>query len=351
MTVHRRPLLLIAGAALVLPACISISARPTPLTPPEVAAKISVEGAARAVEPPRRNASQFAIYPSRPGETVPTKAVAKDAATAQKLPSRPAPPDELVGPVPPPNPFTTTSAEAPVARDPSFLQLTPRSAIGIESPLLAAFRAHMDGKPERAFGAIAELDRANQELILAILPVLSRGAAANLTADPMTTAALVEQLHGAAARLEPLAALRIEAALFCDNVTGFGQYTPWGVNKPYRPNEQAQLYLEVRNLVSQPAADAKGERYLTQARCRAEVRDAYGKLVPLPDPNDYHRRVNVLEFERKLQTRAPVQDFHILCRFPAPTTPGVYAVAVTVSDAAGRRSVTSQPIEFRVAGP
>jgi hypothetical protein len=304
------------------------------------------------VEQPHKRGSEFAIYPSRPGETVSTKPLPKDTTTAQKPPPRPAAQNELVGPVPPPNPFTTASgAESSAPRDPAFLQLTPRSAIGTESPLLAAFRAHMDGKPERAFGAIAELDRANQELILAILPVLSRGAAANLTADPIAAAALVEQLHSAAARLEPLAALRIEAALFCAAVNGFGRYDPWPVNKPYRPNEQAQLYIEVRNLVSQPAVGPKNERYLTLAHCRAEVRDAYGKLVPLPHPDDYHRRVTVLEFERKLRTRAPVQDLHILGNFPAPTTPGVYTVTVTVSDAAGRRSVTSQPVEFRVAGP
>ena len=77
-----------------------------------------------------------------------------------------------------------SAAATPAARDPNIFPLSPRSAMGTESPLIAAFRAHMDGKPERAFGAIAELDRTNQELILAILPVLSRGASANFAADP-----------------------------------------------------------------------------------------------------------------------------------------------------------------------
>jgi hypothetical protein len=209
----------------------------------------------------------------------------------------------------------------------------------------------MEGKPERAFGAIAELDRQNQELILALLPVLSRGASANLAADPMAAAALAEQLHAAAARLEPLAAVRIDAALFCEAAHGFARYTPWPVNKPYLPADRAVLYLEVRNLVSQPAVGPRGETYLTHARGRAEVRDAYGKLVPQPHPDDYRRHVDVVEFDKKLYTRSTVQDFYILYSFPVPTAPGVYTVTVTVSDATGRRSIRTQPVEFRVAGP
>jgi hypothetical protein len=354
MAVHRRSLVLSAAAALILPACISVSARPEPITPAELAARITAESAARAIEPVRKSGSDFAIFhPSRPGEIVPTKPVAKDATTVQKTAPLPVAPvkSELVGPVPPPNPFTHTSAAStPAARDPGVFPLTPRSAIGTESPLVAAFRAHLEGKPERAFEAISGLDRANQELILAILPVLSRGASANLAADPQAAAALVDQLHAAADRIEPFATLRVDAALLCHPVDGFGRYVPWPVNKPYLPNDRAQLYLEVRNLLSQPAAGPRGQPYLTHARGRAEIRDAYGKLVPQPHPDDYRRRVDVVEFEEKKRTHSPVQDFHILYAFPVPATPGVYTITVTVSDAAGRRSVTTQPVEFRVAG-
>lgn len=355
MAVHRRSLVLSAAAALILPACISVSARPEPITPAELAARITAESAARAIEPVRKSGTEFAIFhPSRPGEVVPIKPVAKDATTVQK----PAPPpvapvkSELVGPVPPPNPFTHTSAAStPAARDPGIFPATPRSTIGAESPLLAAFRAHFEGKPERAFEAIAGLDRANQELILAILPVLSRGASANFAADPQAAAALVDQLHAAADRIEPLAALRIEKALFCHPVHGYGRYEAWPVNKPYLPNDRAQLYIEVRNLVSQPVVGPRGQPYLTHARGRAEIRDAYGKLIPQPHPDDYRRRVNVVEFDEKKFTQRPLTDFHFPYTFPVPATPGVYTITVTVSDADGRRSVTTQPVEFRVAGP
>ena len=123
------------------------------------------------------------------------------------------------------------------------------------------------------------------------------------------------------------------------------------MNKPYRPNEQAQLYIEVRNLVSQPAVGPRGERYLTHARAVAEVRDAHTKLVPLPDTTDYRRRVEVVRFETKRYTHSPIQDFHVLYAFPVPSQPGVYTITVELSDAAGQRKVKTAPVEFTVAGP
>jgi len=87
------------------------------------------------------------------------------------------------------------------------------------------------------------------------------------------------------------------------------------------------------------------------------LRSAAARTLWAPDypwgstEDDYRRRVEIVEFDKKLPTRAPIQDFHILYSFPVPATPGVYTVTVTVSDAAGRRSVTTQPVEFRVAGP
>jgi hypothetical protein len=350
MTVHRRSLLLLAATAFLFPACISISANPAPITPADVAARITAEGASRATESIHTTSTDFAIYPSRPGEVVPTKPIVK-ATTAQKpgpMPVPPVPP----APVPPPNPFVPAGGPNPTSeRDPGVFPLAAVRPPHTDLPLIMALRAHIDGKPERAFEAIAGLDRLNQEVILAILPVLTRGATANLAGDPLAAAILVEQLRAAAARLEPLAALRVDAALFCDAVYGFGRYLPRPVNQPYRPNDKAQLYLEVRNLISQPAVGPRGETYLTHARARVEVRDAYGKRVLQPHPDDYRRRIEVVEFDEKRYTRTPVQDFHVLYAFPVPAAPGVYTVTVELSDAAGRRAIKTTPVEFRVAGP
>jgi hypothetical protein len=366
MTVHRRSLLLSAATAFLFPACISITTKPAGLAPSELAARITAESAARATEVARKPASDFAIYPplpARPGETVSTKPVPKEATTAQK-PSTGTTGVAPAGPIAPPKPPgsahpTTVPAggktDAPPAAEPGAFPLAgPRVNLPPEPALLVALRAHIENKPERAIEAIRALDKSNQDLVLALLPVLARGATANLAGDPMAATMLVEQLRSAAARLEPFAALRIEAATFCEAVHGFGRYTPWPVNKPYLPNASAQLYLEVRNLVSQPlpAGGPRGETFLTQARARVEVLDAYKNPVLQPDPDDYRRRVKLVLFEVKRYTRAPVQDFHVLYAFPVPATPGVYTVTVELSDATGRRTVRTDPVEFRVAaGP
>ena len=170
-----------------------------------------------------------------------------------------------------------------------------------------------------------------------MVPILARGATANLASDPAGVATLVEQLRSAAAQLEPRAALRVENVTFCGKVAGFGRYNPWPQGQPYHPNDQAQLYLEVRNLRSQAATGPQGETHLTHALAAVEIRDAHGRLVEQPDPEDWRRRVPVVRFEKKLFSRGPLHDFHILYPFAVPGTPGVYTVTVEVRDPSGRR--------------
>ena len=334
MTAHRRPLLGFAAAtALLLPACISIQA---PVTPPEVRDQVASEGTARATEKPADPARrvQFAETPSRPGEVVRVNAARKDAGPTQQADNA----DPKAG-------VLTAGGEPPTLPVTAVLpRLTPP-----EPPLLAAVRAYVEGHPDRAIEAIKELDPANQEFVLMVLPALARGATADLNTDPAAASALVEHLRVAAAWIEPRAALRVEAVTFCRKVYGFGRYDPWPTGEPYRPNDQAWLYLEVRNLVSQPAAGPHGENFLTHAKVAVEVRDAHNTRVPQPAADG--RRVEVVQFEKKLPSRGPVHDFHVLYAFPVPPAPGVYTVTVEVRDASGNRVVRTTPAEFRVSGP
>ena len=208
---------------------------------------------------------------------------------------------------------------------------------------------YTEGRPDKAIEIIRTLNPQNQDIVLALLPILARGATADLNNDPATVAALVDQLRNAAAvRLEPRAALRIEKLAFCKDVSGFGQFVPWPDNQPYKPNARAQLYLEVRNLGTQPVGDG----FVTHVYAAVEVRDAYGNLVEQIDPApDSQRRVSVVRFEKRLGSRSPLQDFHVLYSFSVPAQPGVYTVTVELRDASGRRTVRTQPVQFCVAGP
>jgi hypothetical protein len=156
----------------------------------------------------------------------------------------------------------------------------------------------------------------------------------------------VEQLGGTKDRLEQRAALKAEKVTFCSDVAGFGRFTPRPEANPYRPHERVQLYLELRNLGNQTTP----EGFLTHVHAAVEIRDANDKVVAQVDPDD-HRRVPVVKFEKRLVTRSPLHDFHVLYIFAAPPAPGVYTVTVQLTDPAGGRTVKAAPAEFRVAGP
>jgi hypothetical protein len=330
----RRPLVAFALLAVPLPACLHIStptATSQPMTTPEQA-KLAEAAKGKLVPAPPK-VEEFATLPKVPGTVVPTKPNA----------TPPAPPANTVAQKPTAPP--TAPVQPLVAYEPGPFPVAQPAPLP-EAPLLAAVRAYTEGRPERAIEIIRTLDKPNQDLVLALMPILARGASADLANDPATAAALVEQLRAAASRLEPRAALRIEKAVFCRNVDGFGRFTPRPVDLPYRPHEQAQLYLEVRNLGSQPA---NGE-FLTHVHAAVEVRDAHGNVVGQIDKEDYQRRVPVVKFEKKLSSQSPLHDFHVLYIFSVPAVPGVYTVTVELRDAGGR-SVTTQPAKFYVAGP
>jgi hypothetical protein len=187
-----------------------------------------------------------------------------------------------------------------------------------ETPLLAAVRAYVENRPDKAIECLKLLDRPNQEFVLALLPVLARGSQLNLTSPASATdiKVMIEALRLTASRLEPHAAISIEKMLFCKRVQGFGRYEPWQVEQPYRPNGQAELYVEIRHLLSEPGVSpGQGEGYITKLVSSLEIRDANGKLVEQTDPADFHRTVAVSQFERAVFSRSPLQDFFMTYQF------------------------------------
>jgi hypothetical protein len=217
----------------------------------------------------------------------------------------------------------------------------------LEPPLLAAVRAYVEKRPDRAIELLRGLDKSNQDFVLSVLPLLARGASADLNNDSVTVATLVDQLHSVAARMEPRAALRIEKLALCNGVTGFGRFAPRPPNTPYHPHERVQLYLEVRNLTSEPA----GDEFHTQVHATVEVRDAHQRLIEQIDPDEPRHRVPVVRFAKRLTSRSPLHDFHVLYIFSAPPAPGVYTIAIELRDPTGNRVVKTAPVEFCVAGP
>ena len=335
-----RTLFLLAGLALgPTPACVLVSKPVAPTNPPATPPVPTMDAAA-GLRPGE-------VRPVRPGVATakaPPPADPPDSGPAQTTSRRPNPDP---GPEAPPPRIDLTAARV----EPGALPIltAPPSP---DAPLVAAVRAYVDGRPDDAIRQLQKLDRANQDFALAVLPLLVRGAGANMAApDPADAAVMADQFQALAAGLEGKAALRVEKVTFCKKAAGFGRYDPWPEAQPYRPNDLAMLYVEFRHVASEAEAGPNGEGYVSRAVVNLEVRDAGGRLIEQTDPADWRRRVPVARFDHADHTRSPLRDYSRTYRISVPSQPGVYTVTVEVRDPAGTRTARSQPAEFRVAGP
>lgn len=322
----------------VLPACLTMRPTPTAQTLPDS-------------QPTPTKPPQFAeLAKLKPGQRVASHPSTDPTATA-KSNSSPSGVQPAVHGIEPPGPPPNNSLLPAKGVDPQPFPIS-LPPVTIDPPLVAALRAFMDNDPTRAVDALKSLDKSNQEFVLAVLPALARGASMNMSQmDPADAAVLTEQLHAAAERLEPRAALRVDKVTFCRRVLGFGRFDPWPEGQAFQPNDLAELYLEIRHLRCETATGSTtGETFVTRLISTLEIRDAAGRLVDQTDPADWHRRVPVSRFERTDFSRSPVRDYFLKYRFPIPATPGSYTVTVEVRDPVGGRTARTKPIEFRV-GP
>jgi hypothetical protein len=338
MTVPRWPLL-IALATGPLPGCLVIGGGTTTATPPDPP-PIVVAPPAEATPP------KFASLPSRPGQKIPANTVARNTAPTPTVTGRPPTPRDT------PEPPKPSEVVTPVSGEPAPLPLLAAVPSSPESPLLAAVRAYVENRPEQAISHLKSLDATSQDFVLAVLPLLVRGAGMRANAgDPVELAVLVDQMHAAAARLEKRAALRIDKVVFCQWVAGFGRYDPWPENTPYRPNDVAEMYVEVRHLTSEPTAGTKGDGFSTRAAVSIEIRDAKGRVIDQPDPADHRLRVPVRREEHTDFSRTPPRDYWRRYRIVVPPAAGVYTATIEVRDVATGRTAKSRPTQFTVAGP
>jgi hypothetical protein len=281
--------------------------------------------------------TSFAVLPRVPGERVPlqettppghseTMPVAADGGSEQI--TRPAVPDDVAPPAGPPGPLPPITIPTPTPPEP---------------PLLAAVRAYLDNHPERAVEHLNALDKANQDLVLQLVPALVQASRMNMRqASPLELGVLQGQLERPVAALSARAPLAVEKACFCRAVSNFGRYDPWPDGHAFRPGSLAGLYVEVRNVPSVPASTpTDGPGFVTELVCTLQIRDRAGTPVPLVvvDPNNKKKLVPMLYTTKRDFTRSAVRDYYVAFWFPAPPQPGAYTVSFEVRDPAGQRAV------------
>ncbi len=247
----------------------------------------------------------------------------------------PEPPRE---PEPPPTP-----AEPPPPAPQAVVTLEPK--VEPDEPLLAALRCYLQKRPEEALELLQRYDKANQEMLLALLPLAVRLTEGTVDdAKPQELAALIDQLHSLSLPLRKRAPLRIAKMCFCREIQRFGRYEPLREDEALfqagcegRPGDQVQVYVEVRNFTS----EQQGPYNVTKLASNLEVRNYEGKAVwsyAFPDEPD--------------TSRTPRQDYFINYRFhvPAELAPGPYTLWITVQDVLTNppRPPTRRSLDFRV---
>lgn len=258
----------------------------------------------------------------------------------------PAPAELLESPAPP-------AAPPRVKAEPPPLAPQQPAAVPQEEPLLAALRYLLEKQPDKALELLQRYDHLNQDVMVSLLALAVRLTQGSLEqAGPQEVSNVMEQLNSLAVLLRSLAALSIEKMCFCSEISRFGVYQPLPARPVFqpgrdgRPGEQIQLYVELRNFVSQPQASF----YETRLASTLEIRDLRNKPVWRMDfPAQQPDRSHTLR-----------HDYFISFRFPVPreVPPGLYTLWVEVRDVTGIQGrevpahrVARRSLDFEVKGP
>ncbi len=216
-----------------------------------------------------------------------------------------------------------------------------------DAPLVAALRCVLEKHPAEALPPLQCYDKADQEMLLVLLPLAARVGEGGLERiSPEEMAAIVDQLHALALALRPRAALTLDKMCFCRQINNFGQYEPLPPDHPFqagggdRLGERVQVYVEVKNFTSRPC----GPVYETALSSELAIFNAQKERVWLwRGPREVER------------SQSPRQDYFINFQFNVPRLPqGLYTLRVTVRDEAAAPGGTaprtaSGSLDFQVA--
>jgi hypothetical protein len=224
-----------------------------------------------------------------------------------KAPEPPPPPAEL-------KPAAVSLAPAPAPQPPP------------EAPLVAALRCVLEKHPAEALPLLQGYNKADQDLLLRLLPLAARVSEGGLDRiGPEEMAAILDQLHALTLALRPRAALTLDKMCFCRKIDNFGQYEPLPEGHVFqagggdRLGEWVQVYVEVKNFTSRPC----GPVYETALASELAIFNAQKERVWFSRPAAVERSLS------------PRQDYFVNFQFAMPRLPqGLYTLRITVFDKA-----------------
>jgi hypothetical protein len=249
----------------------------------------------------------------------------------------PAPPREETPPILPPLSPQGPPVVKPPPAAPSEHQQESKKPLASDEPLVAALRASLQRRPTEALDAVGRYPRANQEMLLVLLPVAARLTEGDIDhVSPREAAELADLVQGVEERLRRHAALRIDKMIFCRKIDDYGEYTAretingiatFECGAGDQPGEPVQVYVELRNVSSRQ----HGDGYETRLAGSIELLDFEGQSA--------YRMDFAPEVHRGQSAR---HDFFVNCSFSVPrkVPPGRYTLRVEVRDITGLPAVS-----------
>jgi hypothetical protein len=220
-----------------------------------------------------------------------------------------------------------------------------------DPPVVAALRALLEKRPGEALDLLKNYDKANQDILLCLLPLAVRLAEGSLQhPHPGELAVVLEQLRTLERSLAERSALGIEKMCLCRRIDSYGVYEKAPDDWAYaagvgdQAGELVQVYVELRNFANKQ----QGSSYETCLASTLEIRDYRGNLVwrrDFPAQPD--------------QSHSPRHDYFINYRFALPPhlPPGSYVLWIQVKDLTGQPGkdvpvyrTARRSLDFRVRG-
>lgn len=246
----------------------------------------------------------------------------------------------------------TTRPQRPASPAPAATSarvvVSPRTTEPQDKPLVQALRCFLDNRPGEALVHLKGYDKDNQDMLLLLLPLVARMAESKLwDAKSQDVTFYTGQLSNLLVRFRPRLSLVIDKICFCRDIRGFGMYDPLPDSPIYHRDDRVDIYVEVRNFVSEERALPGGGPvvYVTQLKTSAEIVTRDRKIKVWPAGNDrfvFHR--DGPDICRTLR-----HDYFDHCYFtlPADLPAGAYTLSLQVEDLPTKR-VVREALDFIV---
>jgi hypothetical protein len=311
--------------ATLLPACSSFGNRGAQ-DPPRPLASAIQEAATRPTPPIPAGSS----YHPQPVPTDPTRpAIEQTGAMATTANN---------GLVPPPLPLVDSPAQPAPSSEPKRSPTAEAKTRPEDSPLVAALRCYLNKQPAEAVIWLQQYDKASQEPLLRLLPLVVRLSKGNLDrANPDEMKELLRQADQGTALLRPRAALVLEKMCFCQDIDTFGVYRPLPPEEyAFSPGKLVYVYVELQNFTSVP----QGDVYRIRVTSHLEIRDYRGTPRWFRDISDN----NPPELSQSLR-----HDFsnNYSFRIPRNLATGSYTLLLRVVDVPTGRTA-EQTLDFQI---